>query len=132
MLINVVINGIEDAIKNFEKIEKKAAKNAYEKAVKDVAEKIGELSSDKVPVDEGILKSTFTVQKLNGKWFCGYNTEYAAYQHEGKDSNGDRIIVNRPGGGQSKFLTGPIQKNQKQLFELFQERFSVYFAKEFK
>lgn len=126
MKIKIEITGVKQVVANLKKVERSLVDAAYNKALQDLGEKIGELSASKVPVDEGILKSTFTVVKINGGWVCGYNTEYAAYQHQGMRRDGTRIIRDRPGGGESFFLSGPVQKNRKQLLAFLQERFSIY------
>jgi len=126
MKVTIKIEGVKKTVSNLKSIEKRLVDIAYNKALQDLGWKIGELSESKVPVEEGILKSTFTVLKVSGEWVCGYNTEYAAIQHQGMRKDGTHIIRNRPGGGESFFLSGTIEKYQKQLLAFLQERFNFY------
>ena len=89
-----------------------------------VGEKILELAEPKLPVKDGILKSTGTVINEGISVTVGYNTEYAAYQHEGRRQDGSHIIRNRPGGGESHFLSGTVVKNKDQLLEFAKEQIS--------
>jgi hypothetical protein len=126
MRVKIKIQGVSKTLSNLNQIERKMVDIAYNKALFDLGHKIGELSSNKVPVDEGMLKQSFTVQKVGRPWVCGYNKVYAAYQHQGMRKDGTKIISNRPGGGESFFLSGPVQKNQKQLLKFLQERFNFH------
>lgn len=111
-------------------LEKVAALRAFDRAVEDVASKIGEIASKDVPVMEGILKSTFTYQKISNVWYIGYNTEYAMYQHEGRRKDGTRIIRNRRGGGKSKFLTDSVTRNKQAILQLLSVQFYKYLSQE--
>lgn len=128
-MIKIKATGMGSIKKRLNAIEKKLVDHAFNQALQDLGEKIGELSSPKVPVQEGMLKSSFTVQKVGDKWVCGYNQEYAAYQHQGMDKNGARVIEKRPGGGGSFFLSEPAKKNKKQLLEFLQERLNIHLQK---
>ena len=128
MKVTVKIQGVEKALKSLAEMEKKLADIAYNKALQELGWKIGEITQSKVPVEEGILKSTFTVQKFGGEWVCGYDTEYAAFQHQGFSKDGTRIIRNRPGGGESFFLSGPVQANKVELLQFLQERFNKHLS----
>ncbi|MDZ4786726.1 MAG: hypothetical protein SGJ02_11695 [bacterium] len=129
MRVEIKVEGFEKVFAKLEALERKVVDVAYDKALRELGAKIGELSADKVPVEEGILKSTFTVQKIAGGWVCGYNTEYAMYQHQGMRKDGTHIINDRPGGGESFFLSGPVEANQTQLLAFLQERFDFHLLK---
>lgn len=129
MRVNIKVEGFDKVFAKLETLERKVVDVAYDKALRELGAKIGELSADKVPVEEGILKSTFTVQKVGGEYVCGYNTEYAAYQHQGMRKDGTNIITNRPGGGESFFLSGPVEANKTQLLQFLQERFDFHLIK---
>lgn len=122
----------KDVESKFKALEQRAADLAFNRAVQDVASKIGEISGKDVPVMEGILKSTFTYQKIRGIWYIGYNTEYGLYQHEGRDREGNKIIKNRPGGGKTKFLTGTVERNKDQIMRLISVQFYNYLSSELK
>lgn len=128
MKVKLEIQGVKQILSNLDEVEKQMVDIAYNKALQELGAKIGEITQDKVPVEEGILKSTYTVQNINGGWVCGYNTEYASFQHQGMSKDGTHIIKNRPGGGESFFLSGPVQANQAQLFQFLQERFNYHLS----
>jgi hypothetical protein len=115
----MIVTGLDEAYRNLGKL---TAKNIYSNAIQDTAEKILELAEPKVPHEEGILESSKTIIKQNGDVLVGYNSEYASYQHQGVRKDGTRIIVNRPAGGESFFLTQTVQQNQNQLVEFTKER----------
>jgi hypothetical protein len=114
------ISGIAKTKANFGKIQKQIQINS-KNALKLVGEKIGNLASNKVPILNGILKSSFTVIEQNNKILAGYNTEYASYQHQGIRADGSFVIRNRPGGGETYFLTNTVNENRKNLINLYHE-----------
>lgn len=128
MRAKIEFQGFKEVLGNIGKMEKGMTDTAYNQALQELGVKIGEITANKVPVEEGILKSTFTVQKIGGEWVCGYNTEYAAFQHQGIDRDGNRKISNRPGGGESFFLSGPVEANKTQLLKFLQERFNIHLS----
>jgi hypothetical protein len=128
-MTKVKITGTKEATKNLNKIKNEAIKYANNESLQDLGDKIGNLASNKVPVDRGILKSTFTVQKAGKKTIAGYNTEYAMYQHQGVRKDGTHVIRNRPGGGESFFLTNAIKENTQKLLNFYKSRFEFYFKK---
>ena len=119
------ISGIKETRQTLKKIQESMVNEAKNKALADMGFKIGELSSKLVGVEFGILKSSFVVQKN----LAGYNTEYAAYQHQGVRKDGTHVIRNRPGGGQSFFLSEPVKRNKTQLLNFFNERFAHHIKK---
>lgn len=128
MKVKIEMQGIKKTLSNLDQMEKQMVEIAYNKALQELGAKIGEITQDKVPLEEGILKSTYTVQKVDGEWVCGYNTEYAAMQHQGMRKDGTYIIQDRPGGGESFFLSGPVQANKVQLLQFLQERFNYHLS----
>jgi DNA primase large subunit len=129
MRVELKIEGLKKTLGNLSQVERQMADIAYNKALESLGVKIGEISKDKVPVDKGQLKQSFSVQKVGNDWICGYNKVYAAYQHQGVRKDGSRIVINRPGGGESFFLSGPVQKNQTQLIKFLQEQFEIELQK---
>jgi len=122
------LKGIETVRSNLKNVQTTLVEYAFNLALSDLGNKIQEISEPHVPVDKGLLKSSFTVEKINGKWVCGYNEEYAMYIHQGIREDGTREIQNRPGGGKSFFLSQPVQDNKTQLLEFLQERFDFYIS----
>lgn len=114
------ILGIAKTKSNLIKIQNQIESNS-KNALKLVSEKIGNLTSNKVPILNGILKSSFTVVEQRNKILAGYNTEYAAYQHQGIRADGTYIIRNRPGGGETYFLTNTVNENRKNLINLYHQ-----------
>jgi hypothetical protein len=115
----IKVTGIADALSMLNNI---APPKIVKKTLKSVGEKILDLSEPKLPVKDGILKSTGTVIENGNHILVGYNSEYAAYQHEGRRQDGSRIIKLRPGGGESFFLSSTVEQNMTQLVEFAQEQ----------
>jgi hypothetical protein len=105
-------------------LENKLVAHAYNKALRLLGEKIGEITKSEVPIDSGQLRQSFTVEKVGNQWVCGYNTEYAACQHEGTWPNGSHIKTKFPGGGKLHFLSEPVEVNRIALMAFFSETFS--------
>jgi phage gpG-like protein len=117
------MKGLNNVLNNVSKLEQKTLKIAKYEALEDLGNKIGEISQDSVPLDEGTLRRSFTVQKQNGKTVAGYNTEYAAYQHQGKRKDGSHITSKYTKSGVGPFfLSNPIQKNKQNLLKYLQQR----------
>jgi hypothetical protein len=119
--MNLTITGIEEIFAKFGKVLDAEIVN---NALHDTADKLLEISDVKVPVGEGQLKSSKTVQSniADKSIIAGYNEEYAGYQHQGRRMNGTRIVRQRPAGGQSFFLSTALNENRSQLIELAGER----------
>lgn len=113
------ITGLDKVLVNLGKITNI---KVVDEALMDTADKILQLSDPKVPLIEGILNSSGTKIKERHKVLVGYNSEYAAYQHQGIRKDGSRKIINRPGGGESFFLTKTIDENRNQLIAFTNER----------
>lgn len=119
-MINTEITGVKELKTRLKNLPKNIAKKAFDFTLRDLGEKIGELSARKVPVQDGLLKASFRIVKRGNRYLVGYNKVYAAYQHEGGD--GKRVIKNRPGGGESHFLSGVIDRNKDNLLKFANQR----------
>jgi hypothetical protein len=117
--MNLTITGIEEIFAKFGKVINAGIVN---NALHDTADKLLEISDTKVPVGEGQLKSSKTVQNTSNGVIAGYNEEYAGYQHQGRRMDGTRIVRQRPAGGQSFFLSSAVDENRSQLQEFTVER----------
>jgi phage gpG-like protein len=112
--MSATVTGLDEV---YLKLGKLTANHLLKNALVDVGDLVLKLADKKVPVAEGILKSSGTVIKQDRDVLVGYNQEYAAFQHQGVRKNGSRIIRNRPGGGESFFLTSTIEENKDALNE---------------
>jgi hypothetical protein len=110
----MIVTGLDEV---YMKLGKLTADHILKNALVDVGDLVLKLADKKVPVAEGILKSSGTVIKEANQVLVGYNEEYAMYQHQGVRKDGSRIIRNRPGGGESFFLTSTVQDNKDALNE---------------
>ncbi len=111
----IKITGDKEAIKKLEGY-KKHSHEASRLAALDTADKIFEICEPFVPVDEGELVRSSTVQEIADTILLGYNKVYAARQHNSPD-------YNHPLKGQAFFLTEPVKRNEQQLIAFFNERF---------
>lgn len=84
--------------------EPQARKDAGE----DVANEILRLSQAEVPIDEGTLQNSGTVQFVDDAWVVGYHTPYAARLHEHPEYRFQR-------GRKGKYLEDPIIHNSDAL-----------------
>jgi len=120
----------KDSIINFEKeIEKlnKSIEEANKKAFTDMAWKIGEIAQNRVPIDTGYLRQSYTVLTLSKTRIeSGYNTEYAYNVHEAISRKGNKINLK---SGEKHFLTTSIIKNEANLLKFFQQRIDFYLSK---
>lgn len=82
------------------------------------------LSREEVPHKDGILMGSANVEYDNAEKtsIVSYNTEYAAFQHEGMRPDGTHIVVNysKP-GRKKKFLEEPLKINESRWAEIFAE-----------
>jgi hypothetical protein len=127
MKVKIQIKGVRETNKVLASLEKKIVDYCYNLAIQDLAEYIGNLSAPRVPVKEGILKSSFTIQKIGKNWVCGYNTEYAMYIHQGQRADGTHVITENPGGGGSFYLSSVIDEDKTKLINFLQRQFTKYF-----
>lgn len=88
-------------------------------ALEQMADSLILLSSYEVPHLTGQLQSTahkFPTQnevKATGEINVAYDTEYAAYQHEGMRKDGTRVITHYNNGRKGKYLQDPLLNNFK-------------------
>lgn len=86
-------------------------------ALEEMADSLLLLSSYEVPHDTGQLQSTghkFPDRKgviASGEINVAYDTEYAAYQHEGMRKDGTHIIKHYQKGRKAKYLQDPLLNN---------------------
>ena len=85
-----------------------AMEKASEKGEDEVADEVLRLSQKEVPKDEGTLEGTGVADRDNEGAYVGYNTPYAARQHESMD------YVHQK-GRKAKYLEDPIKLNTKVL-----------------
>ena len=83
------------------------------KAVSDIAAEVLRLSQMEVPHDVGTLQNSGAVEPGTDEFeqIVGYNTVYAAYQHEGHRADGSHVITHYQGGRKGKYLEDPIRNN---------------------
>ena len=82
--------------------------------IKDIATELLRLSEAEVPLDEGTLANSGHVEPAEDNpddMLVGYNTAYAAYQHEGMRANGTYVVKNWQHGRKSKYLEDPMKQN---------------------
>lgn len=115
----IKISGISQTLNALNKMQ---PSSSLSKAFKAAGEKILELAEPKVPVQEGILKSSQTVVTDGANVIAGYNSEYASYQHEGRRMDGSHIIRNRPGGGESFFLSSTVTQNRGLILDFIKNQ----------
>ena len=87
-------------------------KEGTAQALRDIATEILRLSQFEVPHDIGTLQNSGNVDDSNADdVLVGYNTPYAAYQHEGVRADGTHPISHWQGGRKGKYLEDPIRMN---------------------
>lgn len=89
------------------------------KGVGDVANEVLRLSQFEVPHDTGNLQNSGHVEdgESDAEKIVGYNTVYAAFQHEGMRADGTHVVTNWQDGRKKKYLEDPIRNN----LDTFQE-----------
>ena len=97
-------------MKGLAKIEK-GSMDASRQSLKEMGDTLLILSRYEVPHDEGILQASGFVGFDGDDVFVAYNTEYAAYQHEGIRKDGSHKIRNYQKGRKKKFLEDPLKMN---------------------
>lgn len=83
------------------------------KGVDDIANEVLRLSQFEVPHDTGILQNSGQIDDGEGKYekIVGYNTVYAAFQHEGVRADGSHVVTHWQDGRKKKYLEDPIRNN---------------------
>lgn len=101
-------SSFDDAIGKLSKSAEDKAKQAVDK----VAAEILRLSQFEVPLDTSNLLQSGQIDPGTGlEQIVGYNTVYAAYQHEGVRRDGTHPISHWQGGRKGKYLEDPIRHN---------------------
>lgn len=77
-------------------------------ALLEVGQEIMRLSQKEVPLDEGTLQNSGTVEVDGDNVVVGYNTEYAARLHEHPEYRFQK-------GRKGKYLEDPIKRNEDKL-----------------
>lgn len=85
-----------------------AMHRAAEAGEDEVADEVLRLSQKEVPKDEGTLEGTGVADRDNEGAYVGYNTPYAARQHE-------HLEYAHQKGRKAKYLEDPIKLNTKAL-----------------
>jgi Minor capsid protein len=116
--MSVTVTGLDLCLANLNRL---LDKNLISEPMADLAEEILRRTDSKIPHQEGILKSSGTVipDGGDGETSVGYNSEYASYQHQGVRQDGSRIIKNRPGDGESFFLSSTVKQNKDALLAYY-------------
>lgn len=84
---------------------KAAVPGAMDVTAMEVGDEIMRLSQSEVPLDEGTLKDSGTVQRYQSDVVVGYHTAYAARLHEHPE-------YRFKNGRKGKYLEDPIRRNQ--------------------
>lgn len=92
--------------------------------VNDVATEILRLSSFEVPIGEttslqnsGTVVEATNIEEPVAK--VGYNTPYAAYQHEGQRADGSYVVTHYTNArSKKKYLEDPIRMNLRQFIAI--------------
>ena len=73
-----------------------------------------------VPQDTKELIDSYIIEQKDKLTLqAGYNIIYAMYQHQGRRSDGTRIIRKRPAGGKTFFLKRKLDQNFQKYIDLF-------------
>ena len=114
----------DSAIKPLTFVSKRLSSSVYiQQSLEDVADKIERDAKKRVPDGEGDLRKSFR-KEIKGirSVEAGYETVYAMYQHQGRRKDGTHIILNRPAGGETYFLSKTIDRNLESYHRLFIRR----------
>ena len=112
------VKGVKQTLANFKAIQNAVKKDIADNTMFDLGSKVLEISMAEVPLDEGTLLRSGTVQKVGSQTYVGYNTEYAArlhYHPEYRFQNGRKAF----------YLTDPIKNNESNLIAFAQQRFII-------
>lgn len=89
-------------------------------AISDMADALLVLARMEVPVVSGTLtKSASANSEEVG--MVAFDTEYAAYVHEGMRKDGTHVIKNYSGGRKGKYLESPLLQNISKWTEIAQQ-----------
>lgn len=101
---------------------------ASQEALEEMADTLLVLSRYEVPHDEGILSGSGHVGDEDGEVYVAYNTEYAAYQHEGIRRDGTHKIRHYQKGRKGKYLEDPLKNNLSKWQEIARDRLRAQLA----
>jgi hypothetical protein len=91
-----------------------AKDNDFDPAFRKIGQTIRFEVEGRIPKDtRELVESWGYEQQSNSLAEFGFNAVHSAYQHEGGDKT--RKIVNRPAGGESKFLANSIEAKKNDL-----------------
>lgn len=111
----------KEVLKKLQELQKKTS-TATRTAITKALDTLLYWSSKQVPLDEGILsKSGHAKVETDKSGYVAYNTDYAAFQHEGGD--GTRRIKSWQNGRKMKYLEDPLNDNKKKLMEKIRQSF---------
>jgi HK97 gp10 family phage protein len=104
------LQGIDDVMKNFEKINRQVEKNLTE-ALKKGGQKVLTESNNMAPRDTGEMVRESDVKEVSPTEFrVRYNTDYSLYVHEDLEAR-------HPRGGQAKFLQTATNDNGRDVIK---------------
>ena len=112
----IKVKGVKKAIQNIDKITNQHLEES-KSALTQVGFKILEISEPEVPLDEGTLLRSGTVQQVGDKTMAGYNTEYAARLHNHPEYSFQN-------GRKGNFLSDPVKRNRQALIDLYKQLIS--------
>lgn len=101
-----------------------------QKAQHDVASEVLRLSQSIVPIGTepgrkhqgATLQNSGSIEDYSEYSIVGYNTAYAAYQHEGQRKDGSHVVKHYSNSrSQKKFLENPIKDNLKVFKKYFED-----------
>lgn len=101
--------------KGLNKLEKSLDK-WMDEALQEMADTLLLLSREEVPHDKGTLQISGHTFKERDGVSVAYNTDYAAYQHEGGD--GKRVIKSYQKGRKKKYLEDPLKMNMSKWISI--------------
>lgn len=118
----------------FERMERAVAA-MHVKATDAIALKLLQLSQEEVPIyigDDhlgGHLQNSGTTDRDGEDAIVGYNTPYAAYQHEGQFKDGTHVIHNHTSDrGKTKYLEDPLKNNLEVFLSYYGQKMKEIFG----
>lgn len=90
-----------------------SASEKIKQGINNIANEILRLSQFEVPHDTGNLQNSGHTEAGEDDYekIVGYNTVYAAYQHEGMRADGSHVVTQWQDGRKKKYLEDPIRNN---------------------
>lgn len=92
-------------------------------ALGEVADEVLRLSAFEVPIGETTrLQNSGHTEPQGDDYLVGYNTEYAAYQHEGRRFDGSHVIRRHSNPrSKTKYLEDPVKNNLSILLKYYND-----------